>query len=452
MQFISPWITQLNGTYSAVPVSENLKSDVAIVGGGISGVCTAYFTLKNTDLNVVLIEGNKIAHAATGHNAGQLVCHFEKNTLDLIREFGLDLTIDAYSSVHSAWDLLDEIYKDTDLKTSYSQFIGYDGCDGLEQILRHLENKMLCRQAGIAILPVLIAKESEIATKIPEKFKMLYSLVPQKKILKLLEIQDKNYIAVNCIKKGCMNSALFCEELITYLLKKYSDRFALYENSHVKNISLEKSEAVLTVGEHNVTATKVVLCTNGYKNFSITNNGGNNIESVFKKSIRGLVGHMYGYLEQSDKLPTAIAYEQVRNYAGNDIYHADPYYYVTRRPYVSKEGPYNLVCIGGAETKLENNSEYNRSYPYSEEARISLQQFLAKNYENSLTSIKSFVWHGLLGYTQNGIRYIGADPSNSSLLYNLGCNGVGILPSIYGGSKISRILSGERQEKSIFDP
>jgi glycine/D-amino acid oxidase-like deaminating enzyme len=39
-----------------------------------------------------------------------------------------------------------------------------------------------------------------------------------------------------------------------------------------------------------------------------------------------------------------------------------------------------------------------------------------------------------------------------SVLYNTGCNGIGILPSIAGGKRIARILKGEILPKSIFDP
>ena len=62
-----------------------------------------------------------------------------------------------------------------------------------------------------------------------------------------------------------------------------------------------------------------------------------------------------------------------------------------------------------------------------------------------------FTWHGLMGCTKNGVRLIGPEPKNPALLYNLGCNGVGILPSLYGGRQIARHLSGEKTEKSIFD-
>ena len=50
------------------------------------------------------------------------------------------------------------------------------------------------------------------------------------------------------------------------------------------------------------------------------------------------------------------------------------------------------------------------------------------------------------------VRVVGAHPRHPSLLYNLGCNGVGFLPSIVGGERIAGILAGERLGPSIFDP
>jgi len=63
-----------------------------------------------------------------------------------------------------------------------------------------------------------------------------------------------------------------------------------------------------------------------------------------------------------------------------------------------------------------------------------------------------FQWHGLMGYMDGRIRVIGAHPDHPRLLYNLGCNGVGFLPSIAGGERIARLLAGERLAPSIFDP
>jgi len=50
------------------------------------------------------------------------------------------------------------------------------------------------------------------------------------------------------------------------------------------------------------------------------------------------------------------------------------------------------------------------------------------------------------------VRVVGSHPLHPELLYNLGCNGVGFLPSVFGGERISRILAGEQLAASIFDP
>lgn len=57
-----------------------------------------------------------------------------------------------------------------------------------------------------------------------------------------------------------------------------------------------------------------------------------------------------------------------------------------------------------------------------------------------------------MGYTPTGLRCIGPEPTNPVLLYNLGCNGVGIFPSIFGSKRIAQFLKGEHLEPLIFDP
>jgi glycine/D-amino acid oxidase-like deaminating enzyme len=57
-----------------------------------------------------------------------------------------------------------------------------------------------------------------------------------------------------------------------------------------------------------------------------------------------------------------------------------------------------------------------------------------------------------MGYIDSGLRVVGAHPRHERLLYNLGCNGVGFLPSIYGGHRIARLLEGDDLAPSVFDP
>jgi glycine/D-amino acid oxidase-like deaminating enzyme len=54
------------------PALENdIKIDVAIVGGGITGITTAYF-LKKEGLRVAIIEADKILQGTTGHTTAKI--------------------------------------------------------------------------------------------------------------------------------------------------------------------------------------------------------------------------------------------------------------------------------------------------------------------------------------------------------------------------------------------
>lgn len=62
-----------------------------------------------------------------------------------------------------------------------------------------------------------------------------------------------------------------------------------------------------------------------------------------------------------------------------------------------------------------------------------MDEYIRKTYAPAPTEIHyAYRRHGLMGYTKNTLRLIGPDPFNTVLMYNLGCNGVGILPSIHG--------------------
>jgi len=449
----SPWIKQLKRTRPVVPLDKNVSSDVVIVGGGIAGVTTAFFTLRNTNKTVILIEANKIAHGATGHNAGQIASYFERPLSDLVEKFGVKLAIDGQRSIESAWILLDQIVAEAKLQTPLYRFTGYAGLSKFDQVVLHLKNNRYRTDHGLIPESIILADHWDRLADIPKEFKDLYSLATQKDLLQLLETNNVDYIACLSYQKGCMNSALFSEELIGYLIATYNDRFTFYEGSPVTTVRLKGSKASLEVLTYVVETEQVVLCTNGFENFSILNELGVDIDTEFHHSVSGRIGYMSGYIEPLNNPPTAISY-----FPKTDRYSADPtgenYFYLTRRPHEHEgKNSYNLVCAGGPEKVLPNGAVYLSEDTYSEDARFLIDEFMRSNYDKHPKETEySFCWHGLMGYTPNGIRLIGPEPCNPTLLYNLGCNGVGILPSIFGGMHISRFLNNEKVEQSIFDP
>lgn len=431
-------------------------TDVAIIGGGIAGVSTAYFTLKNTDKKVVLVEADKIAHGATGHNGGFLASYFERTFSSLVDEFGLTMAAKAQQDIESAWVLLDQIREEAKIQTPMWQFTGYAACATLEELVLHLKNNALRLKAGLSPALIIVSNQAYCLKDIPPEYQSLYTIIPKDDILSLLETQDESYIAILPARKGCMNSALFCEELIGFLLNQYVGRFVLAEHTPVRRLVLKQDHAVLDIARHRkIVAQEVVLCTNGFENIDIINTAGPPINKKFHHLVRGIVGYMAGYTEELNKPPGEISYLPKKSVHGPDIYEEEPYFYLTRRPFEAEaKEQHNLICVGGPEALMDDTNNYQKEHPYPDEAKAQIDNFLRYTYKHGpKDNIEyKFLWHGLMGFTPNGIRLIGPEPCNPLLYYNLGCNGVGLLPSIFGGQKIARHLSGEPVDSSIFDP
>ncbi len=164
---------------------------------------------------------------------------------------------------------------------------------------------------------------------------------------------------------------------------------------------------------------------------------------------------MSAYLEPLNKPPAVVSYFPPNHSDNRDPFAEDPYFYLTRRPFdFSGNINSNLISVGGPESPLENRLEYNTNLDYPEDAKKRINAFVKSTYDldpNKKIDYQ-FTWHGLMGYTPSGVRLIGEEPKNPSLIYNLGCNGVGILPSLYGARRIASLIAGDSLDETIFDP
>lgn len=455
----SPWLSQLRDR-PVKKIATDTVSDVAIVGAGIAGVATSFFLLTKTDKNIILIDASRVAHGATGHNAGQITSYFERGFKSMADEFGLSRAAAGQRAIEEAWTLLDEMYTKSGSTIPFSRFLGSAGLSTQAQVLLHLENNLARKKGGLVPERFLIADHVPFLSTIPPVFRELYDIVPHAQILSALETKDPEFIALISFQKGCINSALLCEEVVEWLSYTYPDRFIVTEASPVHKIALHEESALLDLGTYTVTSERVVLCTNGFDTVHVLDKSGIAIDMSLHESVAGVVGYMSAYLSPEEKNPLAVSYLLTPNpedpYYSADEETGDPYFLITRRAFESTDttSAKTLISVAGPEIRLENRRKYSREIEYPDAAQQSIDRFVKKSYEeNGEKDITySFTWHGLMGYTPNGIRRIGVEPRNPVLLYNLGCNGVGILPSIYGGDRIARILNGESLEKSIFDP
>lgn len=83
------WLSStIKGSYPSL--NEDINVDAAIIGGGITGITTAYI-LKERGLKVAILEVGNVAQGTTGHTTAKVTSQHDIIYQDLISKFGFDL-------------------------------------------------------------------------------------------------------------------------------------------------------------------------------------------------------------------------------------------------------------------------------------------------------------------------------------------------------------------------
>lgn len=464
----SPRLDQLTPRPFFPIVQQDFSTDVVIIWWGIAGISTLYYTLKNTDRRVTLLESYKIAHGATGHNAGQIVPYFEKPFIEIVEDYGITMANQWQQAMLDAREHMQELVITLNMEWVFEKFIGYAGCSTIEQIIESLQKNAIQDIQHIQYESILISEDYPDREKIPSIYEDRIQIVSQRRINQLLQTKGNKFIGVLARHAGTLNSALFCEKAIQYITNHYHDRVQIYEFSPVETIDLYENRAIITTNTSKVHHLKdtpqepytgiiktnqVILCTNGFENFTINNHSWPEINKHFHEEINGLVWYMSGYLDIAGQLPLAISYylKPGELKAANNV---ENYFYLTRRQFHKDNQTHSLICIGWPETNLHEKDRYMRHEPQPDRAHEQMDLFLQETFKPYPEHPTKYHYrrHGLMWFTKSGLRIIWPDQKNPKLLYNLGCNGVWILSSIHGWRKISQFLLGNVTEPSIFDP
>ena len=443
----SPWIAQMAPDGPPRPLDGNAATDVAIVGAGIAGVATAFFTLRSTSKRVLLVERDRVARGATGRNAGQLTTYFERPLFDIADEFGTEGAIEGQRAFDDAHDLMDLMAAEAGASVRVERFAGHMGMFSLNHLQVHLKNGLIRGRGGLRPESCLVSEDAEFLHQIPDEFAPLYTVVPQARVRELLETSDDRYRAVLSDVKGCANAGLFVQQVLSYLEERYPDRLRYCDETLVHRLVVGGGGVIGHARGHTVSASHVVLCTNGFTDHTVEDEAGLPIQLHERQRVVGTIGFMAAFFEERRRAPAAMSY--IRNVTiGGDT----PYVYVTRRTYDRPDGTATLTCMGGPEHPIER--PWVRDEPFPGTLLEYMDEHIRPFAQPSRAPGRpyDFQWHGLMGYMDGRVRVIGAHPRHPALLYNLGCNGVGFLPSIHGGRQIARILAGERLPASIFDP
>lgn len=131
-------------------LKKDICCDVLIIGGGITGISTAY-QLRNKQLKVVVVDQNKFGHAITARTTAKLTYLQELIYSDLEKTYSKDCANKYYESQREAIDLVDKIIKEHNIKCDLKKVDSYVFTNK-ESELKNLENeKKLLQEFGCTV-------------------------------------------------------------------------------------------------------------------------------------------------------------------------------------------------------------------------------------------------------------------------------------------------------------
>lgn len=105
-------------------LEENMEVDVVIVGGGITGITSAYL-LANEGIRVVLLEANQILNGTTGHTTAKISAQHDLIYDEFLNHFGKERAQQYYKANTDALQFIKNTIKDESISCSFSNEDAY---------------------------------------------------------------------------------------------------------------------------------------------------------------------------------------------------------------------------------------------------------------------------------------------------------------------------------------
>ena len=107
------------------PLEDEIRVDVAVIGGGFTGLSTAYHIKKDSPgLEVAVLEAEVIGFGASGRNGGFSMTLFGLEPAVTKALFGLERTVEAHRYMERAVDYVDDLVREHAIQSDY-EFTGF---------------------------------------------------------------------------------------------------------------------------------------------------------------------------------------------------------------------------------------------------------------------------------------------------------------------------------------
>lgn len=123
----SRWIDEVKISKSYSPLNKNIECDVVIIGGGITGITSAYL-LSKQGKKVALIEKSYLTSGITSYTTAFLTAYPDVDLDEIKKRFGKDAVAQVIQSGFDAIDIIQSNINDTN-----------SNCDFKREVFMHMQ-------------------------------------------------------------------------------------------------------------------------------------------------------------------------------------------------------------------------------------------------------------------------------------------------------------------------
>jgi gamma-glutamylputrescine oxidase len=391
----SLWIAQTPDYHPTAPLREPISADVAIIGGGFTGVSTAYhLSRRYPEKRVVLLEAKTLANGASGRNGGMML-----NWLPSMYGYSPEMTQRVYQMTSAGIQQIVSLIRQHQLPVSYRM-------DGTLTVYTDAQRAEAAHQEAEQLQQI----------GIPMRY------LDAEQLKACLNLQGV-YGAVLDPNSGQINGAQLVRGLLPVL---QAQGVEVYEQTPVLSIR-EGQTLTLTTPNAEIKAAAVVLATNGY-----TGKLG-----YFRDALFPLHSHVFATKALSSAEQAGLGWHATAGYSDD----------LDRIAYSSTTPEGHIVFGGGSNQAYAYLFKNRVSFPGSPESaagsfrkmRDTMSQYLPASAALDIP----YRWTGTLGITFNRQPLIGVRGEHQNIYYALGYCGHGVTLANIAGEMLTDMYSGD---------
>ena len=367
------------------PQQQKQTYDVVIIGGGISGLSTAYWLhQEDPNLRVALLEKNSLGSGATGRNAGFITCGSVEHFNRMVSKHGEQQALEIWRFAEENMNLLkNHIIEGDGSQVEFAQRGAYS----------------------------LAAEETEF-----KELKQVSDIMKKHNIP--VEVYGADEVLKNVGAMGFVGGIKYCRDgevhpwkLAQWIAKKcHADCFEQTEAFQV--LDNGDGTRVVKTSKGDFEAPLVVFCLNGYSNL---------MSDYFKDKIYPTRGQML-MMEPMEMFMDGPCYAN---------FYLDYF----------RQMPTGELLIGGFR-QLEKETEVGYSDHITDSIQEALHDLVRKHLPKLQDKKVTHRWAGIMGFSQDGEPLIGSLPNDSQTFFCGGYTGHGIGLAFHASQKLVDLIFG----------